>query len=411
MSASTIPACEPADHPPRRRRQWPLSLRLFMLILLALPCVGVVAIVWRARPLTQIQVDQRACFEGLAGDVPAFLDIRLNDMLVSADWSVADGGTLDLIGGLKTTPELTLTRPYAFLDSNDEPGDGQIWKSREARLVLAGDPLARQVTGRWSDGAGVEVPVTLTRIARGQILRRTAGLIFQGRGRAVEYVAHYPILEGTDPLGAATQHALEQRVRQDAQENAGLPWNDLDDCWMTFREPSALNNWSCTDTWDVQYRDRRLVSLLCSSYQDTGGAHGNFRFDVLTVWWNGQTVEQDQLADFFQPDTPWRDALIALCCEDLQRQEASAATAVQKIPEMLEQFTIRPDGLHVHFPPYAVGCYAEGPYEVCLPFSRLSPYLCDTGPATALPAPPDRLASDHPPGKSSRGASQTDLSP
>ena len=37
----------------------------------------------------------------------------------------------------------------------------------------------------------------------------------------------------------------------------------------------------------------------------------------------------------------------------------------------MDTFTLSPKGIKVYFDPYAVGAYAEGPYEVFVPFSAL----------------------------------------
>lgn len=52
---------------------------------------------------------------------------------------------------------------------------------------------------------------------------------------------------------------------------------------------------------------------------------------------------------------------------------------------MLDTFTIEPDGVRFHFAPYEVGSYAEGSYDVTVPFVHVAELLRDDGPATALP--------------------------
>jgi hypothetical protein len=228
-------------------------------------------------------------------------------------------------------------------------------------------------------------PRTVLRDEMGGELVRSAGLRVEGRGRIVEFRAVYPVLDRTDPLLAAAQRSLSDRIRDEAEELTPLPWFDLQDFWSSVRGEMACTEWCHERSWRVAYSSSRIVSLYCKGYSDTGGAHGNARLDSLTLWWNGDRAETIALADLFSPDLPWRAELARLVRADLERQQASDAAAVEKEPERLDLFTAHPRSLRFHFPPYAVGCYAEGIYEVDLPYTALAHLLRRDGPAADLP--------------------------
>ncbi len=64
---------------------------------------------------------------------------------------------------------------------------------------------------------------------------------------------------------------------------------------------------------------------------------------------------------------------------DLKKQGASWPPKTD--PEAVETtFTFSPSGVTFHYPPYAVGSYAEGYYRVLVPFTILRRSLDKTGP-------------------------------
>lgn len=121
-----------------------------------------------------------------------------------------------------------------------------------------------------------------------------------------------------------------------------------------------------------------------------GAAHANtttlvYNYDLGT----GARIE---LGDLFDGATAYLDSLsawagAALVAEAEQRgfdadglfSEGFAPTA-----ENFARFTLGPDSLTLHFPPYTVAPYVAGPFTVSLAYSDLRPVLMDTGPAATL---------------------------
>jgi hypothetical protein len=143
--------------------------------------------------------------------------------------------------------------------------------------------------------------------------------------------------------------------------------------------------------------DGRYVSIVRSDYTDTGGAHPNR--DVNTILWDTNEKKRISIRPFFTEtadDGPtmkaMQKAIIAsLNAEKKKRDAGETATAEwykDLKPTLLKigAVTLAPStvsgkssGLTFHYPPYAVGPYAEGEYVAFVSWETLKPYLTPEG--------------------------------
>jgi hypothetical protein len=143
--------------------------------------------------------------------------------------------------------------------------------------------------------------------------------------------------------------------------------------------------------------DGHYVSVVRSDYMDTGGAHPNS--DVNTILWDATARKRISIRPFFTETadsgptvTAMRKAVIAsLNIEKKKRDTSDTATAEwykSVEPKLLKigAVTLAPSteagkssGLTFHYPPYAVGPYAEGEYVAFVPWETLKPYLTPEG--------------------------------
>ncbi|MCS6807173.1 MAG: DUF3298 domain-containing protein [Bacteroidota bacterium] len=141
---------------------------------------------------------------------------------------------------------------------------------------------------------------------------------------------------------------------------------------------------------EVVYASTTLVSVLWAEESYTGGAHTNYAFDAIT--WK---IEQGRptriaLSTIFKPESKYPSALSGLLLQDLKRQQASTvvdnpnASFVDDIEQEVLIFTVHPSGLTVHFAPYIVGSYAEGTFEVHIPWKRVKDLLRNDGIVASL---------------------------
>jgi hypothetical protein len=143
--------------------------------------------------------------------------------------------------------------------------------------------------------------------------------------------------------------------------------------------------------------DGRYVSIVRSDYVDTHGAHPNS--DVDTILWDATQKKRISIRPFFTETADngptmkaMRKGVVAsLNIEKKKRDSSDTATAEWYKglePKLLKigAVTLAPSteagkssGLTFHYPPYAVGPYAEGGYVAFVPWETLKPYLTPEG--------------------------------
>jgi len=156
--------------------------------------------------------------------------------------------------------------------------------------------------------------------------------------------------------------------------------------------------------WDFErnYRVRsvvgdRYVSIVRSDYTDTHGAHPNS--DVNTILWDKTENKRISIRPFFietADDGPTMKAILKAVIASLKiekkKRDVTDTPADEPYkdlkPSLLKigAVTLAPSteagkspGLTFHYPPYAVGAYAEGSYVGFVPWETLKPYLTPEG--------------------------------
>ena len=142
----------------------------------------------------------------------------------------------------------------------------------------------------------------------------------------------------------------------------------------------------------------RYISILREDYANTGGAHPNSYVD--TILWDDATKKRISIRPFFKETadggptlTAMRNAVLAaLKAEKKERGIADddspidwykdVGTSLLKIGPVTLAPSTEPGksaGLGFHYSPYAVGPYAEGRFDVVVPWQELKPYLSAEG--------------------------------
>ncbi len=143
--------------------------------------------------------------------------------------------------------------------------------------------------------------------------------------------------------------------------------------------------------------DGHYVSIVRGDYMDTKAAHPNS--DVNTILWDSEANKRISIRPFFTETAdngPTMKAMVkavlaSLTAEKKKRDAGDTATSewFKGIePKLLKigAVTLTPStvsgkssGLTFHYPPYAVGSYAEGEYIAFVPWETLKPYLTPEG--------------------------------
>jgi len=197
-------------------------------------------------------------------------------------------------------------------------------------------------------------------------------------------------IKGDAPLAAdclAEGKAWAEKNRRDAEQERK-------------QDPEMFRNGAWTMERKYEMRsvvDGRYVSIVRSDYTDTGGAHPNS--DVNTILWDQAANKRISIRPFFAETAdngPTMKAMVkaaiaSLIAEKKKRDAGDTATAEwfkDVEPKLLKigAVTLAPStvpgkssGLTFHYPPYAVGPYAEGGYVAFVPWETLKPYLSPEG--------------------------------
>jgi Protein of unknown function (DUF3298) len=166
------------------------------------------------------------------------------------------------------------------------------------------------------------------------------------------------------------------------------------------QDPVMFRNgaWSFERKYEVRSLvDEHYVSIVRSDYMDTGGAHPNS--DVNTILWDATAKQRISIRRFFTETADdgltmkamLKAVIASLNIEKKKRDSSETATAEWYKglePKLLKigAVTLAPStdagkssGLTLHYPPYAVGPYAEGEYVAFVPWEALKPYLTPEG--------------------------------
>lgn len=188
--------------------------------------------------------------------------------------------------------------------------------------------------------------------------------------------ATYPIFSATSPVAQLAGSVLKQDAvggYDHFEKNSRGTAKDLglmDDLKYAYDfAPSLVRN------------RPRLISATTMVYTYTGGAHGNYGTSGYVFGYPAGATKPRQLhlADFFtDTDTASKrvnDLLMAkLRATKGKEQEATWVVEgeVKWVPVSLrENFVAEADGLRWYFPPYAMGPYAAGEYEIKLTKAEL----------------------------------------
>jgi len=186
----------------------------------------------------------------------------------------------------------------------------------------------------------------------------------------------YPVLKGKagDRFNVLLANVFNSRY-QKAVEEYGEELKSED----VAEAGESMKRWSHEDSASIHYFSDDLISVRGSNWHYTGGAHGNSYCFDLNYWWNSGKAQALELPDLFDSKKKWRSNAGRFIRSDLKKQGASWPPKTDS--EAVETaFTFSPSGVMFHYPPYAVGSYAEGYYHVIVPYSVLRPVLDKTGP-------------------------------
>lgn len=173
------------------------------------------------------------------------------------------------------------------------------------------------------------------------------------------------------PMTSLVNSTLMKRAK-----NAHSSWvKSVKETQKDIDKPAA--EWEYESSMKVSWRTPKLVSVLISKYEYSGGAHPNHGVEVANFGIVGGKPKSLTLSDFFSPGfnakTFVSKAVVAKLKKAKGAEWVQSGQLKQLEPQMLERFTPSATGLTWYFNPYDVGPYAAGDFEVKLNLSELGP--------------------------------------
>lgn len=211
------------------------------------------------------------------------------------------------------------------------------------------------------------VAFKLIRVAEFKELRRETR---EGKFSAI-YLAHYPVFQNSSPFYAA----VNAKLREPCEKECASFISDLS---------SSETSVNCKDTEDISIAccKRDIISASVYCYEFSGGAHGMHGcYGLNFIADNGQ-AKKIELADLFLAGSGWEKKLSDYCIAELRKQQASSVVdgKVKELSPNRLTFTVLDSGLQIYFSPYEAGSYAEGFFEVDMPWSVMRNFLQMRGP-------------------------------
>lgn len=314
---------------------------------------------------------------GAIGTKAVFMSLGLEDATLSGTYTYAHvGEPIFVTGNLEKDGSLTLTE---FADD-----------TRTGLFVGKLDADKGTVTGKWLTPAGdKQYEFTARRIA--YLIEETRTV--RAESQSFEVSLHYPYFVSDTASEATMLNTVVDKVVNDyLGDFAGELAEGA--AWLSAKSKEDAEYEMPPFNYELSFSDFHhfspaLVSMAFAAYQYTGGAHGNVWMVPVNLRIKDGKPEDITLASLFKADSDYLTRLSAYCIEDLKKQGAALVTdgsITSFDANNLSSFVFSKRGITVFFAPYAVASYAEGPFEVVLPWDVLAEVVAPDIAAEVLPA-------------------------
>jgi uncharacterized protein YecT (DUF1311 family) len=136
---------------------------------------------------------------------------------------------------------------------------------------------------------------------------------------------------------------------------------------------------SARRSYSVARFDAKVVSLQISTFDFTGGAHE--AIDETALNWDMTKSRPLTLNGLLLSGKDWKKFVTDFCLKDLKKQFAEHQTpepdrsAVEAVVADGGNWLFAKNHARVHFTEYAVASFADGEFDVDIPYAALKPYL------------------------------------
>jgi Protein of unknown function (DUF3298)/Deacetylase PdaC len=290
--------------------------------------------------LAQDLTPDRFYYLGTVGTEQCQLELSLNNQQLSGI-SVRAGQTWFLEG------HWAYEGPARLTERNQAGEQGGLWL---AKISTSSQDYAGTLTGMYDDGQAV--PFSLHKVAE-----YVSSQLIQGR---IQSTVSYPFF--IDPI---IFNEAVQTVALEEQRAFFVEGQDLE------TKGEVFNGWTLETKYQIHYASKNVLSLLGTRFLYSGGAHPSTDYVVINLRTNGDELLEIGVDDLFKDDA--LPVLIQYVSDELKKQDAAwivdASVILSKTD--LRLFTFSALGMTFYFPPYLVGPYAQGTFEVELPMETV----------------------------------------
>lgn len=143
------------------------------------------------------------------------------------------------------------------------------------------------------------------------------------------------------------------------------------DAWIRERAGICRDEGECRNAVHIQWRSPSLVSLMASVWGDSGGAHGDGRFETRQYRFDGRTMTPLGLDAFIDLRDECRETISAYMIAKLRAKALPQAERGALDGREAAPFTPTSDGIAFHFNLYELGGYAYGAPTVFVPRGQM----------------------------------------
>lgn len=189
----------------------------------------------------------------------------------------------------------------------------------------------------------------------------------------------YPLVRGlgakVDPAFNAMSKGRAHEMVAEFEKQARLSMEEAP-------EAPGMQAQSLNVDFETKHLSDRLLAILMSGGEYTGGAHGNPIIYSLLV--DPKTGRKVSVSELFAPNSDYLTLLSKLSLEQLRPRVEELNTDLKWMTEgasaKAENFQVvwpGDSGLYVLFTPYQIAPYSTGAPQIVIPYSKLGKALSD----------------------------------
>ncbi|MDO1502333.1 DUF3298 domain-containing protein [Winogradskyella maritima] len=184
--------------------------------------------------------------------------------------------------------------------------------------------------------------------------------------------------EGTasDAINITLSERIKEEIGQETSETVASAVKAFDDEYKAFKKdfPDSAQQWVLSIETEVLYQSEDILSLALSIYQDTGGAHGNDRINLLNFDpKTGKLLAYDDVfSDMDAMKTKVKSEFYKTVSDD--DEDENHDYFFGKDFQLPENFGFTEDGVIFLYNTYEVASYDRGFVEFVVGYEEIEQY-------------------------------------